>query len=234
VCRSGTQVETGTVSDKNVERAAGLDTATISDALDRLGIAGQCLGIKPLDHRFRMTGRAYTVLYAPVDASAPGTVGDYIDDLGPGTVVVLDNGGREDATVWGDILTWLAHHKGLAGTVIDGANRDTHLCLELGYPVYSRSYSMRTGKDRVQVDAEQVPVTIGQARVLPGDILRGDSDGVVVIPKSREDEVLDAAERIDRAEEEIRRHIAAGKRLDEARALSKYHSLQKRGADDSG
>jgi regulator of RNase E activity RraA len=214
------------MTDQHLERASKLDTATLSDALDKLGIAGQCLGIKPRDHRFRMTGRAYTVLYGPVDPSKPGTVGDYIDELPPGTVVVLDNGGREDATVWGDILTGLAHRKGLAGTVIDGANRDTHLSLELGYPIYSRSYSMRTGKDRVQVDAEQVPVTIGQARVLPGDILRGDADGVVVIPASRADEVLEVAEGIERAEEEIRALIASGKRLDEARQLLKYHSLQ--------
>ncbi|HEX7081265.1 MAG TPA: RraA family protein [Gammaproteobacteria bacterium] len=216
--------------DDNVRRAAGLDTAAISDALDKLGIAGQCLGIKPRDHSFRMTGRAYTVLYRPVDSSEPGTVGDYIDDLEPGTVVVLDNGGREDATVWGDILTGLALRKGLAGTVIDGANRDTHLCLEFGYPIFSRSYSMRTGKDRVQVDAEQVPVTIGQARVQPGDILRGDADGVVVIPRSRENEVLDIAEAIDAAEARIRELLASGKRLDEARKLLGYHRLQTRSA----
>lgn len=214
------------MADSSVERASHLDTSTISDALDKLGIAGQCLGIKPRDHSFRMTGRAHTVLYGPVDSRNPGTVGDYIDDLEPGTVVVLDNGGREDATVWGDILTALAHRKGLAGTVIDGANRDTHLCLELGYPVYSRSYSMRTGKDRVQVDAEQVPVTIGTARVCPGDLLRGDADGVVVIPRTREAEVLDAAERIDRAEQAIRDRLDAGASLAEARAELKYHSLQ--------
>jgi len=214
--------------DSNVQRASRLDTATLSDALDKLEISGQCLGIKPRDHSFRMTGRAYTVLYAPIDANNPGTVGDYIDDLQPGTVVVLDNGGRADATVWGDILTALAHQKKLAGTVIDGANRDTHLCLELGYPVFSRSYSMRTGKDRVQVDAEQVPVTIGQARVQPGDILRGDADGVVVIPKSREEEVLKIAESIEAAEESIRKLIASGKSLKEAREDLQYHNLQSR------
>ncbi len=216
------------MADSNVERASKLDTATISDALDSLGIAGQCLGIKPRDHSFRMTGRAYTVSYCPIDADSPGTVGDYIDDLEPGTVVVLDNGGREDATVWGDILTWLAHARHLAGTVIDGANRDTHLCLELGYPIYTRSYSMRTGKDRVQVDAEQVPVSIGGARVQPGDILRGDADGVVVIPQTREAEVLEAAEAIDAAEAKIREIIAAGGSLKEAREALRYHKLQSR------
>ncbi len=140
------------MNDKNLERAAQLDTTSISDALDRLGIAGQCLNIKPLDPSFRMTGRAFTILYGPA-GQPPGTVGDYIDDVEPGRVVVLDNGGRENATVWGDILTCVAHQRGVAGTVIDGACRDTQLSRELGYPIFSRSYSMRTGKDRVQVEA---------------------------------------------------------------------------------
>jgi regulator of RNase E activity RraA len=214
------------MADENVNRASRLDTATISDALDKLGIPGQCLGIKPHDQQFRLAGRAFTLLYSPFDPDNPGTVGDYIDDLEAGTVVVIDNHGREDATVWGDILTFLAHKKDLAGTVIDGACRDVHLCLELGYPIYSRSYSMRTGKDRVQVTAEQVPVRIGGAVVAPGDMLRGDSDGVVVIPKDREDEVLATAEEIDAAEEKIRAQLKAGSRLDDARKKTGYHRLQ--------
>jgi 4-hydroxy-4-methyl-2-oxoglutarate aldolase len=142
--------------------------------------------------------------------------------------VVIDNGGRPDATVWGDILTFCADKRGLAGTVIDGACRDTHLALKLGYPMYSRSYSMRTGKDRVQLEAVQVIVTIGDARIVPGDIMRGDSDGVIVIPQAREDEVLDTAEMIDDAEARIRDAIAGGKRLDEARKEQQYHILQRR------
>ncbi len=90
----------------------------------------------------------------------------------------------------------------------------------------NRSYSMRTGKDRVQVDAERVPVTIGQARVRQGDLLVGDSDGVVAIPKSREDEVLDVAERINEAEERILGYLKQGHRLDEARVKMGYHALQ--------
>src|SRR5690606_21844869 len=211
------------MTDKNVERAKKLDTATLSDAMDKLRIAGQCLGIKPRNHDFRLAGRAYTVLYGPLDAEKPGTVGDFIDKLEPGTVVVIDNGGREDATVWGDILTFLAHRKGLAGTVIDGACRDVHLCLSLGYPIYSRSYSMRTGKDRVQVDAEQVPVNIGDARVQPGDLIRGDADGVVAIPRSREEEILAVAEHIEEAEAKIRALLEQGKTIAEARAAMGYH-----------
>jgi 4-hydroxy-4-methyl-2-oxoglutarate aldolase len=215
------------MTDTNVERVAKIDTATLSDALDRLGIPGQCLGIKPLDHKFRLAGRAYTILYGPAGV-VPGTVGDYIDDITPGDVVVLDNGGRENATVWGDILTYMANKRGVAGTVIDGPCRDTSLALDLNYPIYSRSYSMRTGKDRVQVEATNVPVNIGDARVCPGDILRGDSDGVICIPKEREEDVLRVAEAIEVAEAKIRDMVASGMRLDEARKQMKYHELQRR------
>ena len=73
--------------------------------MDRLGIPGQALGMAPLDVRFRLAGRAYTIRYRPIGAVEKGTVGDYIDDVPPGEVVVLDNAGRLDCTVWGDILT---------------------------------------------------------------------------------------------------------------------------------
>lgn len=213
------------MTDTAVARAAKLDTATLSDALDKLRILGQCYKIAPRDHGFRMTGRAYTVLYSPA-STPPGTVGDYMDQVQPGQVVVLDNAGRDDATVWGDILTELAHAKGVAGTVIDGICRDSALCVELGYPVFSRGAWMRTGKDRVQVEAEQVPVTIGGARVTPGDIIRGDADGVVVIPQEHEMAVLDAAEAIAVAETGIRAAVRAGKSLAEARQSFGYHRLQ--------
>jgi regulator of RNase E activity RraA len=214
-------------TDTSAERAARLDTTALSDAMDRLGIAGQCLGIKPLDHGMRLTGRAFTILYGP-SGKPSGTVGDYIDDVPRGHAVVLDNGGREDATVWGDILTWVAHQRGLGGTVIDGACRDTHLAFELRYPMFSRSYSMRTGKDRVQVEAVGGPVTIGDARCEAGDLLRGDSDGVVVIPKAHEEEVLTVAEEIDRIEQQIRDAVKEGLTLAEARRRHGYHALQSR------
>jgi len=87
---------------------------------------------------------------------------------------------------------------------------------------------MRTGKDRVQVEATGVPVNIGDARVAPGDIIVGDADGVIVIPKAHEDKVLEAAEAIDAAERHIREAVRGGMRLDEARRQFKYHQLQTR------
>lgn len=211
--------------DENVQRASKLDTTALSDALDRLGIAGQCLGIKPLDHKFRLAGRAFTLLYGPAGVP-PGTVGDFIDEVHEGSVVVIDNGGRENATVWGDILTMVAHRRKIAGTVIDGACRDTHLAREIGYPMFSRSYSMRTGKDRVQLEVVNGPVNIGDARIEAGDIIRGDADGVIAIPKAHENDVLRIAEEIDATEELIRKGVLNGMTLVEARRQYKYHQLQ--------
>lgn len=215
------------MTDTNVARAARLDTATLSDALDKCGINGQCHRIKPRSTEFRMAGRAWTLLYGPAGKPS-GTVGDYVDDVPEGSVIVLDNGGLDNATVWGDILTEVAHQRRIAGTVIDGVNRDVSLCLELGYPVFSRDNYMRTGKDRVQVEATQVPVNIGGARVAPGDIVRGDADGVVVIPKEHEDQVLDTADAIQAAEDAIRKAVRSGTPLREARKAMGYHQLQTR------
>lgn len=214
-------------ADQNVARTQALDTATLSDALDRLGIVGQCHRIAPCDPGFRMAGRAFTILYGPA-ASPAGTVGDFIDDVPAGAVIVLDNGGRDDATVWGDILTEVAHRRGIAGTVIDGINRDVHLCRTLSYPVYSRASWMRTGKDRVQVEGVNVPVNLGGARVAQGDIVMGDADGVVVLPREHEERVLAVAEEIAVAEEAIRAACRGGKRLDDARRDHRYHQLQTR------
>jgi 4-hydroxy-4-methyl-2-oxoglutarate aldolase len=210
-----------------VARLAGLSTSGVSDALDKLGIVGQALGIAPLDRSFRLVGRAWTLRYGPVGEDR-GTVGDYIDDLGPDDVVVLDNQSRLDATVWGDLLTTTAHRRGVAGTVIDGVCRDVDRSLDLGYPIFARGNWMRTGKDRVRVEATQVPVSIGGVRVEPGDLLLGDGDGLVAVPAARAEEVLLAAEQIEDAEAAIRRAVEAGTSLRETRIAHRYHDLQHR------
>src|SRR5262249_17589090 len=112
------------MSDAIVDGLRELPTATISDALDRLGIIGQCLGMAPLDPKFRLGGRAFTLRYRPTGLVDRGNVGDYIDDVPPGDIVVLDNAGRLDCTVWGDILTAVSSRRGVGGTVIHGVCRD--------------------------------------------------------------------------------------------------------------
>jgi regulator of RNase E activity RraA len=209
-----------------VEAFRAISVANISDALDRLGIPGGCLGIAPLQTGYRMAGRAFTVRYVPCGV-AKGTVGDYIDDLGPGTIVVLDNGGRVHCTVWGDILTAVAHQRGVEGTVIDGVCRDVARALDDHYPIYSRGRFMMTGKDRVEVAEMQTTVTIGGVQVRPDDLLVGNDDGVVVIPREREQEVLKLAKQIADTEDAIVDLALSGTPLVEARVKHGYHVLQR-------
>ena len=157
---------------------AQLSTAEISDALDALRLPGSVLGVGHVAGRKRLFGPAYTVRYAPVDTMSPGTVGDYLDDTPTGAIVVLDNAGRTDCTVWGGILSQLASHRGIGGTVIHGVCRDTAEAEQVGYPLYACGRFMRTGKDRVQVEAVGEVVSLGDVRVAAGDWIVADDDGV--------------------------------------------------------
>jgi regulator of RNase E activity RraA len=214
---------------------SALGSSTISDALDRLGIPGQPVGIRPLVPRLGLCGRAFTVRYVAAQPGRGETVGDFIDDVPPGAVVVIDNGGRLDATVWGDLMTTVAVRNGVGGTVIDGVCRDTAKAGRLDYPLFSRGNFMRTGKDRVTVAAVGGPLTVANHRVDPGDVICGDADGVVLIPSERAEEILAAAREITAAEDGIRDLLDEGVRLDAARSRFQYHQLQtKRGPVPAG
>ena len=213
-------------ADSLVESFKLLDTASVSDAMDKIGISAGCHGIKPVVHGVKFAGRAFTVKYRACGVVERGTVGDFLDDVPAGHVVVIDNAGRTDCTVWGDIMTTLAHHKGVAGTVIDGVCRDVPKIRDLGYPIFTRDYYMMTGKDRVEIEGVNVPVTVSQRQVRPGDIVMGDDSGVVVIPASRAEEVLKIAQEIEHTEQEILKRIAKGQSLRQAREELKYHALQ--------
>ncbi len=213
--------------DLDVALLRTLGTSTVSDALDRLGIEGQCFGIRPLDRTFRLAGPAFTVRYGAA-GSGTGSVGDFLDSVGPGQVAVLDNRGRTDATVWGDLMTLAAHRQRLAGTVIDGVCRDVDRAMEVGYPLFSRGSWMRTGKDRVNLEEIGGPVVIGGVRVEPGDLILGDGDGVLAVPKRGFAQVAAVAREIEAAEVAIRAAINSGETLGRARASVGYHQLQTR------
>jgi len=206
----------------------GLDTPGVSDALDKLGLHGQAQGVMPLaDYTRTVVGPAFTVKYVPA-AHPAGTVGDFIDDVAAGDVIVIDNDGRTDCTVWGDIMTQYAGQRGIAGTVIDGVCRDVRKALDDDYPIFSVGRFMRTGKDRVQVEAINTTVAIGTVRVAARDIVVADANGVVIVPRGRARDVADAARRIDAVESRIRDQISQGKTLGQARAELGYHTLQSR------
>jgi 4-hydroxy-4-methyl-2-oxoglutarate aldolase len=210
--------------------SAGLSqypVSVLSDALDALGIAGQVEGLHAIGPNAALCGPAFTVRMTPV-GEVPGSVGDYIDDVEAGAVVVIDNAGRTDTTVWGGLLTYTAGRRGIAGTVIDGVCRDSAELRTVPYALFARATHMRTGKDRVQAESYNVPVSLGTARVRPGDWIVGDRDGVVVVPAGAVERVLALAEQIESAERRIRQAVSEGMRLDEARRLNGYHTLQTR------
>lgn len=218
--------KTSTEDQELVALFAGLDTPGVSDALDKLGLHGQALGIMPLaDYTKVVVGPAFTVKYVPA-SNPPGTVGDFIDEVSEGDVVVIDNDGRTDCTVWGDIMTQYAGLRGIAGTVIDGVCRDVNKALGDGYPLFTAGRFMRTGKDRVQVESVNTTVSIGGVRVSTGDIVVADANGVVIVPRHRAREVAEIARKIEDVESSIREQIAQGKSLGEARAALGYHTLQ--------
>ncbi|GLB00976.1 hypothetical protein AtubIFM61612_011046 [Aspergillus tubingensis] len=203
------------------------DTPGISDALDKLGIPGQALGIMPLTNYEKVTvGPAFTVRYVPA-SDPPGSVGDFIDDVAEGDFVVIDNSGRTDCTVWGDIMTQYAGLRGIAGTVIDGVCRDVNRAIKDEYPLFTAGRWMRTGKDRVQVGGVNESVCIGKVRVNPRDIVVADANGVVIVPRHRAREVAEVAQKIEKSEEGIREMIVGGASIGEAREKLGYHTLQR-------
>ncbi|WP_018097655.1 RraA family protein [Sinorhizobium meliloti] len=207
---------------------AGLDTPGVSDALDKLSLGGQCFDVMPLaNYDCTVVGPAFTVQYVPA-ANPPATVGDFADDVAEGDVIVIDNGGRTDCTVWGDIMTQYAGARGIAATVIDGVCRDVSKALVDNYPLFTCGRFMRTGKDRVEIGSVNQVVSIGQARVVPRDIVVADANGVVVVPRERAREVAAVAHAIDGVETKIREAIAKGQTLKQARAALGYHLLQRK------
>ena len=208
------------------EQLAELPLAAISDALDMLGLPGQCEGIKPLVPLHRVAGECFTVEYVPIEeASNDETVGDYIDDVPSGAVIVINNRGRTDCTVWGDLLTLTAKQRGVAGTVIDGVARDFRFLSELNYPLFSCGIYMRTGKGRVGLRAVQKPTILRGIAVSPGDFVVGDADGVVIVPARRKDEVLELVGKIEEIETRIRQAVLHGDTLAAARSRFGYHSV---------
>jgi regulator of RNase E activity RraA len=210
-----------------LRRLRELPTAAISDALDREGIPGALEGLAPLSNDFRVAGPAFTARYAPVD-SAGGTVGDFLDEVPPGAVIVIDNDGRRDVTVWGGIMTEVASLRGVAGTVINGVCRDVSASLSHGYPLFSRGRFMRTGKDRVRLISVGGQLTVSGVDIRPGTLMCADADGVVAVPDASAERVAEIAERIEQVESQIVAAVRAGATLREARRTFGYHNLQRR------
>jgi len=202
-----------------MERYARLDTASVSDALDSLGVGGGLIGIRARVPGAKCVGTAFTVRYgaAKSENGSFKNAGNYIDDVPPGSVVVIDNDRRADCTTWGNILTEFSLKKGIAGTVVHGAVRDVAEIKALNFPLYSSSVFMQSGKNRVKKRDQQCELNISGTIVRPGDVIFADDNGCLVIPHGIALEVLERAENIEKTERKILEAVASGASLAESR-----------------
>lgn len=173
-----------------------LPTAIISDAMDRCGIVGACPGLSPLGAGAGLVGRAFTVRYRPLERSTIASPPGYLDAVQAGDVIVVDNGGRVDCAVWDGLLTQSAKARGVAGAVVYGAARAVEVARRLGYPVFARGTHVSASTGRVELDEIGGMVSVEGVQILPGDLIRADADGVVVVPSSRADDVLRLAQEL--------------------------------------
>ena len=175
-----------------VERLSAYSSATIHEAQGRLGALSS--KIKPVDTAMSLCGPAFTVRCAPRDNIMLQVA---IACARPGDVIVVSAGEYAEAGSFGDVLANACVAKGLGGLITDTGVRDTEDLRALGFPVFSRSVSIKgTVKETVGPMCE--PITVGGVLVRPGDIMRADADGVVVVRREDAAEAAVASqERID-------------------------------------
>lgn len=194
------------VAPEVVARATGLSSATVHEAGGKIGVMPR--EIKPVHPQFRVCGPAVTVHSPPGDNL---WLHYAIYAAQPGDVLVVHTEGAFDHGYWGEVMSTAAVARGLGGLVIDGCVRDFTLLGEVGFPIFSRGLCIRgTAKDRNAYGAINRSLRFNGLQVEPGDLVIGDNDGVVVVPRERAAEVVEASYQRDRDEEEICRRLMAG------------------------
>ncbi len=187
-------------------------TASLSDALDQMGVRGFISHeFRPLIQGHKIVGPALTIkhqLCNRVASFIPAL--EAIDEAKQGTVLVIaGDADLRDVGLFGGLMATASKARGLAGAVLDGGVRDTREIREMGFQVFSRSVIPTTSIGRTELVGVNVPLICGGVTVQPGDIIVGDDDGVVVIPKDRVGEALERALRFDEVEvveaEELRK-----------------------------
>jgi 4-hydroxy-4-methyl-2-oxoglutarate aldolase len=204
-----------------------LYTPVVGDILDDLGFTRQFLPqpVQPLREDMKLAGRAMPVVMIDVFGRQKkpfGLLTEALDQLRPGEIY-LASGGDMRCAYWGEILTATARQRGAAGAVINGFHRDTPKVLEQNWPVFSRGRFAQDSSVRTQVADFRCPIEIGQVSVPPDDLVFGDLDGVVIVPKKVEVEVIERALAKARGEKLVRKEIEAG--LSSTEAFKKYGIL---------
>lgn len=202
-------------------------SALLGDVLDKMGYLHQFLpaAVRPVDPAMVVVGRAMPVLEVTLpegeaEGRKPfGLMLEALDDLKPMEVYVAAAGQPEYA-LWGELMSTRARHLGAAGAVMDGYSRDTSGILDVGLPVFSTgSYAQDQGP-RGEVADFRVPVSFGRVRVTPGDLIFGDRDGVLVVPREAEEECIRRALEKLEGENLVRKAIQQG--MSTVEAFAKY------------
>lgn len=206
---------------------AELYTPVVGDILDTLGCFHQFLppAIQPLRESMKLVGRAMPVLQ--IDVFGPqdepfGLMTQALDDLKAGEIYIATGGTMRSAN-WGEIMTAAARTRGARGAVVNGYHRDTPKVLEQNWPVFSRGRFAQDSGPRMKVVDFRCTIEIDGTWVRPGDLVIGDLDGVVIVPRDREAEVITRALEKARGEKVVRREIEAG--MSTTDAFRKYGIL---------
>lgn len=208
------------------ERYEKLYTGAINDVLRERCLLDQNLpsDIMPLRDNMTVCGIAFTVKSAP-NVMIRGELtfrAKMLDEMRPEGLVVWDTSGDVEASLWGGVMTATAIKKGLRGAVIAGGIRDTGQILEQEFPVFYRYRTSNGSLGRCLITHYQVPVKVGKVTVRPGDVVFGDIDGVLCIPREIAYEVLLRAEAIERNENEIFEWISNGDSIQQIVAKGGY------------
>ena len=204
-----------------------LYTPVVGDILDALGRYHQFLPqpIQPAKQGMKMVGRAMPALM--IDVYGPqkkpfGLLTEALDQLEPGDVW-LCSGGDMRCAYWGELLTATARTRGAVGAVVNGFHRDTPKMLEQNWPVFSRGRYAQDSSVRTQVADFRCPIEVDGVWVNPGDLVFADIDGVLIVPKELENEVIERALVKARTENTVRKAIENG--MTSTAAFEKYGVL---------
>jgi regulator of RNase E activity RraA len=205
---------------ETLEKLRHISTATLTTQLFKLGFRNTYLaGVKPLNPRMRMVGEAATVRFVPAreDLATFESIAkpDYpqrkaIDEIRPGQVLVLDCRGVDTAAAGGEILMSRLKARGAAGAVTDGAMRDYPSIQKLDFPVYAKGMAATAHIHEHWAVDINVPVGCAEVLVMPGDILVGDEEGVVCIPRHVADQVAQTGLEMEQLEAFVLKKIEGG------------------------
>lgn len=189
-----------------VAAISAIPVATLHEAAGRIGALPSA--IKPVAPSFRLCGPALTVHSPPADNL---WLHRALVVARPGDVLVVSVGGHYEAGYWGEVMSTMGRARQLGGLVIDGCVRDGAILEEFGFPVFARGLCIRgTGKDFAARGWIGHPVMLGDVVVQPGDLVAGDADGVVALPRGRIGETLVASHEREAKEQDIIRRLDAG------------------------